>query len=185
MEPAEVEVKFRCTDPEGIRNKLRSMHSEYVDTVEMLDIYLQHPCRDFQQSDEALRVRHIKSTLTGQEDIELTYKGPRKEGWAKTRVELVVKVDKLNELLLVLDKLGFKVVARIAKHREFYLLEGVEVSLDKVEDLGNFVEIEDKGAGEHKIREVATKLGLQELVPETYLELYLKRRLDSPSGQAS
>ncbi|MGC9108066.1 MAG: class IV adenylate cyclase, partial [Infirmifilum sp.] len=98
------------------------------------------------------------------------------EGWVKTRVELGVVVDNFDSLLTILKKLGFHEVARIKKDREFYLFNGVEVSLDKVEDLGSFVELEDKGAGEEGIKKVAETLGLKELVPETYLELYLKKQ---------
>lgn len=175
MESVEVEVKFRCDDLGRIKKELLDMKANYIDTVDMVDVYFQHPCRDFKSSDEALRVRLVKSYRTGEEIVELTYKGPRIEGWAKSRVELIVKVNSFMEVLEMLGKLGFSKVASITKHREFYLLDNVEVSLDNVEGLGSFVELEDRGAGENGIRLVAEKLGLNELVHETYLELYLKK----------
>ncbi|MGB9708539.1 MAG: class IV adenylate cyclase [Infirmifilum sp.] len=175
MEPIELEAKFRCNNIDALREKLQHLKAIYLDKVLMVDVYFQHPCRDFRATDEALRVRYLKSQEKREALVEMTYKGPRGEGWVKTRVELGVVVDNFDSLLTILKKLGFHEVARIKKDREFYLFNGVEVSLDKVEDLGSFVELEDKGAGEEGIKKVAETLGLKELVPETYLELYLKK----------
>ncbi len=174
--PLEVEVKFRCGNQGELRERLRESGAKLVDVVDMVDVYLQHPCRNFAETDEALRVRFYRSSLRHEESVELTYKGPRLEGWAKSRVELVVKVRDFEGILEVLKSLGFTEVARIVKHREFYELEGVEVSLDRVEGLGDFVELEDRGVGAGGLRRVAERLGLSEVVHETYLELYLKSR---------
>ncbi|QOJ78577.1 class IV adenylate cyclase [Infirmifilum lucidum] len=174
--PVEVEVKFRFRDHGKLKERLRELGAKLVDVVDMVDVYLQHPCKNFAVTDEALRVRFYRSSLRHGENIELAYKGPRLEGWAKSRVELVVRVGDFEGILKVLNSIGFTEVARIVKHREFYELDNVEISLDRVEGLGDFVELEDRGAGAEGLRRVAEKLGLSEVVHETYLELYLKSR---------
>jgi adenylate cyclase class 2 len=169
----EVEVKFSISEPSRIREKLMKLGATYVDTVDQVDIYYQHPCKNFADTDEALRLRENNSKSG--KSIELTYKGPKRGGWAKDRVEIVSRVVDSVEMQEILEMLGFKTVARLLKHREFYMIRGVEVSIDKVEGLGYFVEIEDKGGGLEAIREIASQLGLGEPVPKTYLELYLEK----------
>lgn len=169
----EVEVKFSISEPSRIREKLLELGATYVDTVDQVDIYYQHPCKNFAETDEALRLRENNSKSG--KSIELTYKGPKRGGWAKDRVEIVSRVVDSMEMQEILEMLGFKTVARLQKHREFYMIKGVEVSIDKVEGLGDFVEIEDKGGGLEAVREIASLLGLGEPVPKTYLELYLEK----------
>jgi adenylate cyclase class 2 len=169
----EVEVKFSISEPSRIREKLLELGATYVDTVDQVDIYYQHPCKNFAETDEALRLRENNSKSG--KSIELTYKGPKRGGWAKDRVEIVSRVVDSVEMQEILEMLGFKTVVRLLKHREFYMIRGVEVSIDKVEGLGDFVEIEDKGGGLEAVREIASKLGLGEPVPKTYLELYLEK----------
>lgn len=172
----EVEAKFRCSDLNALREKLKSLEARLLGTVEMVDVYMQHPCRNFAETDEALRVRFYTSPEGKQRSVEITYKGPRQEGWAKSRSEISAKAEDFESVLEIFRRMGFAEVARIVKRREFYELENVEISLDSVEELGYFVELEDRGAGEAVLKSLAEKLGLTELVPETYLELYLRKK---------
>lgn len=140
---------------------------------EEVDTYFQHPCRDFAATDEALRVR-----VSGRSAV-LTYKGPRVGAGAKTRVEVSTSAE--PSVVELLEKLGFAKVAVVKKRREYYEGLGVLVSLDEVEGLGEFVEIEKVVAREEDIlgaveelRRIASLLGLVEEVKETYLELVLK-----------
>jgi len=169
----ELEVKFSIGEPSLIRNKLLELGAVHIDTVDQVDIYYQHPCRNFAETDEALRLRENSSKNSG--NIELTYKGPKSSGWVKDRVEVVSRVLDSREIQEILEMLGFRVVAKLLKHREFYMIRGVEVSIDSVDGLGNFVEIEDKGGGLETIREIASLLDLKDPIPKTYLELYLEK----------
>ena len=139
-----------------------------------MDVYFQHPCRDFSATDEALRLRISAG------GAELTYKGPRLGAGAKTRFEASTMAG--PEVVEVLQRLGFREVARIRKRREYYAGGGFTVSLDWVEGLGEFVEIEkvvpDRSFVEAAVAEVrglAERLGLWDEVRETYLELFLRR----------
>jgi adenylate cyclase class 2 len=168
--PREVELKYRCAEPGDVLRRLEALGARRIGEFQQEDVYFQHPCRDFALSDEALRVRFSGGVA------ELTYKGPREHvSEGKSREELVVPVGNPEQLLELLRKLGFREVARVRKKRIVFLISGAEVSLDHVEGLGVFVELEDKGAGAMGLREIAESLGLRgPPVEETYLEMILR-----------
>ena len=75
----------------------------------------------------------------------------------------------------LLERLGFKHALSVRKLREYFEGEGVVVSIDRVEGLGCFVEVEARGVDVGVIDWVAGSLGVQGLrVEETYVELLLR-----------
>jgi len=168
----EVEVKYRANLGK-VRERVLALGFSPRGVSEEVDTYFQHPCRDFAATDEALRVR-----VSGRSAV-LTYKGPRVGAGAKTRVEVSTSAE--PSVVELLERLGFVKVAVVKKRREYYEGLGVLVSLDEVEGLGEFVEIEkvvareeDIGGAVEELRRIASLLGLVEEVRETYLELVLK-----------
>ncbi|HDD34114.1 MAG TPA: CYTH domain-containing protein [Thermofilaceae archaeon] len=91
-------------------------------------------------------------------------------------------MDDLERALAILSYLGFKELATVKKLREVYVLDDVEVCLDRVEGLGEFVEVESRGASSRELVELLEELGAGELVAETYLELVLRRSSTPPSS---
>ncbi|MFB6094278.1 MAG: class IV adenylate cyclase [Halanaeroarchaeum sp.] len=135
----EVEVKVR-TDHEAVREALAARGATRIGAVEQTDVYYDAPHRDFAETDEALRIRREDDGETS--EAALTYKGPLLEEASKTREEIetaLVEPDAVDEIL---DALGFAPAATVQKSRERWRLEGFVVSLDAVEDLGQFVEVE-------------------------------------------
>lgn len=178
MGKTEVEVKAKG-NLDRARSALLALGAKPVKTEAQEDIYLSHPCRDMLGQDEALRLR-----LRGK-GAELTYKGPRQPGSGKVRTEITVEVSDAAEMLSILARLGFEEALRVRKVRETYVLNGIEVALDKVEGLGEFVEVE---AGEHALSEVfeiLEKLGAEEIVEETYAELLFKGGRSGRGGRGS
>jgi len=174
----EVEVKYRANLGK-VRERVLALGFSPRGISEEVDTYFQHPCRDFAATDEALRVR-----VSGRSAV-LTYKGPRVGAGAKTRVEVSTSAE--PSVVELLEKLGFAKVAVVKKRREYYERLGILVSLDEVEGLGEFVEIEKVVAREEDIlgaveelRRIASLLGLVEEVKETYLELVLKHTANRP-----
>ena len=86
----EVEIKLSCDNPESVIKKLQELGAEQLDTESNMDIYFNHPIRDFKSTDEALRIREVDS------QVELTYKGPKYDSKSKTREEITVKVDSIE-----------------------------------------------------------------------------------------
>ncbi|CCC82501.1 class IV adenylate cyclase [Thermoproteus tenax] len=169
----EVEAKFRA-DLSEVRGRLLKLGAVLLEKKTEIDVYYQHPCRDFAETDEALRVRYVDGAA------EVTYKGPRLAASAKTRLELSASAE--GEVDSILTALGFNKVASIKKTREYYSYRSFTISLDRVEGLGDFVEIEAVASSpdvvksiEDEIAELAERLGLRERVESTYLELFLQR----------
>ncbi len=72
-----------------------------VGTENHRDLYFNSPQCDFRKSDEALRIR-IK-----EEGARLTYKGPKLDSQTKSRLELTVHIDNPEEMVQILEALGF------------------------------------------------------------------------------
>ncbi len=165
----EVEVKFKV---EGDVLKRIESIAEFLKEVREEDYYFNHPCRDFRESDEALRIR--KS-----DGVFLTYKGPKVDAETKTREEIEVEIDEFEKAFKMLERLGFKFVAKVSKVRRIYALNDVKVTMDRVEGLGEFVEIEleseELEEGKKRIFEIAKALGLKNPIRESYLELLSKK----------
>jgi adenylate cyclase class 2 len=136
----EVEVKAHLTDFKEIKIKLSSIGAREVRTEYQEDIYFNAPHRDFAQTDEALRIRKV--TSKGGFEIILTYKGAKLDELSKTREEIEVNIEDLENTKLILEKLGFKPVRPVKKDRIFYTINEYIITLDTVHEVGNFVEIE-------------------------------------------
>ena len=171
MEPIETEVKLRvdCRELERLMSELDKQGITGERVVEE-DVYYQHPCRDFLETDEAVRVR-----VTNGRAMSITYKGPRLgRGSVKQRIEITVEVSRGDPRKL-LERLGFVPVVRVRKERTYYnLREGVILTLDRVEGLGCFVEVE--GPSPKTIAGIIEEMHIAgEYVEKTYAEMVFKR----------
>lgn len=187
----EVEQKFRVADPAALEAELIGLAARFREPVEQVDRYFAHPCRDFVKTDEALRLRRVG------DEVAVTWKGPRIDSAAKTRRELELALaavpplpggprggqatlDRWTELL---EALGFRRVRDVAKRRRAARVpwQGteVEVALDRVEGVGEFVELELQAAeGEVPlatacIESLAGALGCGAQERRSYLELVI------------
>ncbi len=172
----EVEIKIEVVgeDIESIVTALNKLGCSYVDRVVEEDIYFNHPCRDFKESDEVVRLRFRRFLNKRSNAIMLTYKGPRRmQGNIKIREEIEVEVKNYEKTYLLLTKLGFNEVARVKKERIIYKCWGTEVTIDNVEALGLFMEIE---GSREAITKVLNTLDIRyKPVEKTYLELILEK----------
>jgi len=67
----EVELKFYLTDVDCLLGRLNNMAVRLRDPIKQVDRYFSHPIRNFEKTDEALRLRQVGDV------VELTWKGPR------------------------------------------------------------------------------------------------------------
>ena len=185
MSTFEVEMKFRLERNRDVvlQGVLPYAANTEPKIVRQEDHYFAHPCRDFRETDEAFRLRRVG------EDRYLTYKGPLLDAISKTREEIEVQVGfddaGQQQMVAILESLGFRLAGRVAKQRETYTLNWsglrVDIAFDSVEQLGEFVELEtlaDEGSWEaarDQLRRFATSLGFQESVRASYLQLLLER----------
>ena len=176
----EVEAKVvlpGCSVLREVEERLRGLGAALVEEKVEEDTYYQHPCRDFAETDEALRVRRSSGGR-----VEVTYKGPKRMlGGAKAREEVNVVVAG-GDVDALLRGLGFRPVAVVRKRRRYYRVGDVLVTLDEVEGLGCFVEAEYVGDGgvEEAVEAIEGVLGALGVTgyPRTgksYLELLLEK----------
>ncbi|MBN2580652.1 MAG: class IV adenylate cyclase [Pirellulales bacterium] len=181
--PYEVELKFPVTDLMVLENRLRELGAEVTRPIAEADLYFAHPCRDFAKTDEAVRIRRKG------EKCFITYKGPKIDPTTKTRREIELPlppeeetVGKWRELL---EAVGFRPVAEVRKSRRkakvVWQGREVECSLDEVEGVGSYAELEliaeadGLDAARAVIASLAEKLGLSGGQRRSYLELLLRK----------
>ena len=189
----EVEQKYPVADVKAIEDRLGRLGASWHGTAEQVDRYFNHPSRDFAVTDEALRLR---STAAG---VAITWKGPRLDATAKTRREIELPLATaavpaaaeapsavpamLDHWTELLEALGFRRVREVAKRRRLATVawEGaaIEVALDHVVDLGDFMELELQAdaagitAAAARIESLARELGCSNAEPRSYLEMLL------------
>ncbi|MFW9789004.1 MAG: class IV adenylate cyclase [Candidatus Thorarchaeota archaeon] len=189
-ESYEVEVKAIITDSEEMKQRLLDIGAEMLNSEIQIDTYYDHPCRSFQETDEAIRVR-TRRPLDDQEldttrsQNELTYKGPKVDKKTKTRLEYSVGIDKTDAVSSILQSLDFKPVAVVTKKRIFFDLRDITISVDDVEQVGQFLELEsivhkkdEMESAKSLIFKILNELGIDSnnMVRDSYLELYLSRK---------
>ncbi|WP_281193964.1 class IV adenylate cyclase [Halorubrum sp. F4] len=186
----EVEIKVPASLG-TVRDRLRELDADSVEIRRQRDVYYDAPHREFVETDEALRIRR-ETALEGRnragdepadgESVRLTYKGPLVDDGSKTRSEHETGVDDGEELAGVLDGLGFEPAATVEKRREYWRFRGFTVTLDSVDRVGEFVEIEreieaadDIGPTREAAIETLSTLGLDadDQVRTSYLGLLL------------
>jgi adenylate cyclase class 2 len=180
MEPMEIECKFHVVDRQSLKERILSLGGVFLQEESHCDTYLRHPCRDFRDTDEALRIRELNGNPF------VTYKGPRLPGPVKVRpeIELPMVTDTVESWLRIWQHLGFEVVARVSKNRSVYKISThqreLTITMDRVEGVGEYAEIERVVEhasaiedAKNDILELASKLGLGQMEKRSYLSLLL------------
>lgn len=179
----EVEMKFPLGEGQDLVPHLLGLGAVEHETVKQADRYFNHPARDFAQTDEAFRLRSV-----GDENC-VTYKGPKLDPVAKTRHEIEIEYARgpgnAVEFAEMLALLGFRESLTVHKTRRVFHLKWrerkVEVLLDRVEQLGEFVEIEtiaddvDREAAKQCVLSLAAELGLESPERRSYLRMLIER----------
>ena len=169
----EVEVKAKIDSFEEMEKRLENLGALKSKKEFQEDIYFASPIVDFAQTDEALRIR------TTNNNIFITYKGPKLNKDAKTRKEVEMSIESAGKAKDIFEEIGFKEVRTVRKNRQYYTYENFEISLDDVEGLNHYMEIEisledgnDYDYAQKSIFELFEKLGITEGFERTsYLEL--------------
>ncbi|WP_407355106.1 class IV adenylate cyclase [Methanolobus sp. WCC5] len=130
----EIEVKA-CAGHQQVKQLLSAMGAVFTGVQHHCDTYFNAPHRDFADTDEALRIRSVNGRSV------LTYKGRKLDTISKTREELETEVDGGNTRSILLA-LGFSESGIVRKTREIFRFENMTICLDRVEGLGEFIEVE-------------------------------------------
>lgn len=137
----EVELKVPA-DHTAVRTRLEQLGAESIGGVRQVDTYYDAPHRSFVETDEALRIRSETPLEGGEPTTRITYKGPLLDDTSKSREEFETVVGNEETMATVLQKLGFEPAATVVKERDRNTINGYVVTLDTVEDVGEYVEVE-------------------------------------------
>ncbi|QCW03828.1 class IV adenylate cyclase [Natrinema pallidum] len=162
----EVEVKVPA-DLAAVRDRLAAIEAQSRGSVVQVDTYYDAPHREFTETDEALRIRSERPD-SGSADTRITYKGPLVDEESKTREELETAVGDRETADAILTNLGFEAAATVRKERERFALEGYTVTLDSVDDVGEYVEVETDVADESDLE--AARDGAYDVLERLELE---------------
>ena len=185
MQTFEVEIKFRAHDITKLEQQLQPFGgTKFGEQVTEFDSFFQHPCRDFVQTDECLRLRN-RVLPDGTSKHSLTYKGPKIDALTKTRQEIELPVTEPEHWESLLLALGFHKKASVHKFRRRQKLvvnnRHIGIVLDTLPALPEasrtFIELETL-ATEDELEEcrtqilgIAEQLGLNEPIRDSYLQL--------------
>lgn len=190
----EIEQKYHVDDRDAFVERLAAESAVLVSDLQNDDTYYNHPCRDFAETGEALRVRRIDGVPF------VTYKAKKLPGEVKAREELEWCLDpgdvdgRSMERLLI--HLGFRIVATVRKRRQTHRIGADEnymiITIDEVPalkrgcDPGLFAEIEcvlqsdaptdnEIEIARKRVTDLADKLRLTKPESRSYLRMVLER----------
>lgn len=140
----EIELKFQLLNRQEVEHFL-SANAEFKYESFQHDIYYNAPHRDFlenkQNISEWLRIRIEK------DKAQINYKDwqPHENSIKTHCIEYETNVDSYDQLRLILDALNFQKLIDVKKTRRAWIYMDAEISIDSVEELGEYLEVEYKG----------------------------------------
>ncbi|AFZ71399.1 class IV adenylate cyclase [Natronobacterium gregoryi] len=162
----EVELKVPA-DLKRVRDRLEALEATPRGGVVQVDTYYDAPHRSFPETDEALRIRSERPAPDGSVDqhgdgqTRITYKGPLVDEESKTREEVETEVGDDEKMDDVLTNLGFEPAATVRKVRDRFTVDGTNgyvltVTLDRVDEVGEYVEVETEVERESDLESART-----------------------------
>jgi len=193
----EVEIKVKISDPNQVRKRFEENKGVYKISLHHEDTYFNMPegLRDFKQTDEALRLRKSiefnrdNKAMAQKINYFITYKGKKIDKTTKTREEIEVKINEIEDMKNLLKLLGFREVFTVVKERELYEFLFKDVKIEALIDYlpilkQHFVEVElmtesyeDIKKSKKILFQFLEKFGIkkEESIRTSYLELIAEK----------
>lgn len=142
MKNVEVEIQVKINKSSPLLKFLKE-NARFVDSSKEIDEYFIPCCRNFtdvKPTKEWLRLRNKAGKFT------VTYKNWHylKSGKSTHADEYETEVKDIDQLRQLFLALKFRPLIKIEKSRKKYMYKNFEIAVDKVKDLGDFMEIEYK-----------------------------------------
>lgn len=176
----EIEIKVRVKNPDSAEVILKDK-TRFVRCVDQIDKYFVPAHKDFfgeRPVREFFRVRFQE----GKDEIAYHYCHFADDGRLLRSEEFETGVSSPDVFVQILERLGMKHAVTVTKHRKYFDYGSFEIVLDRVEELGCFIEVEAKRPGPaeetlEKCYGVLNDLGLEwERCPDLgYPEMVLRK----------
>ncbi|MFA6963750.1 MAG: class IV adenylate cyclase [Patescibacteria group bacterium] len=147
----EIERKFKIDNYEELKDTVESLGAEKKGLKTTIDYYFNVPQE--QARTKYLRIRFDQNEKSGELAYHEVVDDLQTNEW-----ETVVGDASLTQEIL--EKLGFPFEVKVQKERTKYNFMEAEILLDKVDGLGEFVEIE--APDQSILNEIVQKLGINE-----------------------
>ncbi|MCF7975655.1 MAG: class IV adenylate cyclase [Phycisphaerae bacterium] len=155
----EIEAKLKVDDLAPVQARLEGLEATFVAHQDQQDLYFDNAQRQMVTQDKCLRVR-IQATDQGTQTF-VTFKGPKQQADVKCREEIEIPASDPDQATALLEGLGYEQKMIVHKHRELWSYKQCLIGLDRITDLGSYVEIE--GPSSDMIKEVQQNLELENL----------------------
>lgn len=166
-----IEIKTKCNNQNIIREILKSKQADFKGVDHQIDTYFK-----INKGRLKLREGNIENNL-------IFYERENKEGPKQSNV-ILLKTNKDPTLKEILLKL-FEVLVIVDKNREIYFIDNIKFHVDKVSNLGHFVEIEaidnDGSIGKEKLLEQCEyymqlfNIQEKDLISKSYSDMLLEK----------
>lgn len=167
-----VEIKAAVTEPFKVRKILQQEQARFIGVDFQTDVYFNVPHGRLK-----LRRGNIENAL-------IYYDRDDERGPSSSRI-LIQQLSSGNNLLDILTQSN-GILAEVKKEREIYFINNVKIHLDKIDGLGNFVEIEaisrEKRHNEKSLQEQCRyyihllDIREEDLISESYSDMVLTQK---------
>lgn len=171
MQRFNVEIKARCAHPEQVHSFLLSQNARFIGEDHQIDTYFKVPNGRLK-----LREGNIENAL-------IHYQRSNQAGPKKSEVLLYESQPESSLKTLLTNALG--TLAVVDKLRAIFFIDNVKFHIDRVENLGNFLEIEaigdENGKTEQELYEQCqyyiNLFGIQEqdLLTDSYSDMIISK----------
>ncbi len=170
----EIEILVRVNENlDEIKDKFKEF--EYLGVSRVIDEYYYDPKRDTLKPDKNNQLSHCLRLRSKNNDYYITYKDDVFENgiWQYSN-EYETKVESMEMLKAIFDRLELKKFIEIDNKKEIYKTDKYEIALEDVKDLGLFLEVEYCTNDDVDIKEV--KKEIQSFIDD--LEINVSKELN-------
>ena len=139
----EVEIKTGLKDYNSARKTISKI-GKFIKKVRQIDTYYTPPDRDYYTEKP---VRYYIRTRETKDKFTFEFHKPRLGKNVKSEAEeYEVTINDKKTFLQIIKFIGLRKRAAVGKVREYFMCGKFEIALDKVKDLGIFIEVEAKSS---------------------------------------
>ena len=186
MKQYEIEIKLPVKNSQEVLDILKDIGFMVKKEIREEDIYFNSDYHNIKERDEALRIRKSRDCDIGEQKVQISFKGPKIDAVSMSRMELETEVQDGETMEKILTYLGFLPVASVCKVRKYLTYREMTACVDRVEGLGEFLELEVVAETEEKreiyleqMKEILNALGysMEDTVRTSYLGLLMKKKM--------
>lgn len=156
VKDTEIEIQVKVDSIKTLLDFLKK-HATFKYTTTQIDNYYTPKHKDFTS------VRPIKEWLRlrkSENGSSINYKNWKYDRTGKSWHcdEYETKIADLDQMRKIFVALNLKLLTSVNKNREVWHYKSFEVSIDKVRNLGNFIEVEYKGRAKKRPKEIVSQM---------------------------